>query len=124
MAVLAQSEILFTLIVISCSVPIVQSPAPVQNFMAKPSNFSVNLSWTIRGEKVFSYSTHFIVYLNGTQSDDIRIVRISRVKYGNEFVLSGLKPVTKYTVGIQAQDSSSKNATIVYQNFKTKEAGT
>jgi hypothetical protein len=72
---------------------------------------------------VSSYITHFIIYLNGTQSDGKRIVRISREKYGNEFVLRELKSYTEYTVGIQAQDGSLKNATIAFQNFETEEAG-
>ena len=101
-----------------------QSPTPVQKINAKPSNFSVHLSWTIPKAKTSSYTTHFIIYLNCTQCDDgTRIVKISRVKSGNEFVLRGLKPYTEYTAGIQAQDSSLKNAAIVYQNFKTEEAG-
>jgi hypothetical protein len=100
--------------------PTVQLPAPVQNVSANPSNFSVRLSWTtILEANVSSYITHFVIYLNGTS-----IHRISRVKYGDGFVLHGLKPYTKYTVGIQAQDGSLKNATKVYQNFKTGEAGT
>ena len=102
---------------------IVQSPAPVWNLRASPSNFSVHLSWTIPEANVSSYITHFTIYLNGTQSNSTRIVRISRWKYGNEFVLRGLKPYVAYTVGIQAQDDSLENTTIVYQRFRTKEAG-
>jgi len=99
-------------------------PAPAQNITANPSNFSVHLSWTIPEAKMSSYITYFIIYLNGTQSDSTRIVKISRMKYGNKFVLRGLKPYSEYTVGIQAQDGSLKNTTIVYQTFKTEEAGT
>ena len=50
-------------------------------------------------------------------------MRISRKKYGNQFALHGLKPYTEYTVGIQGQDGSLKNATTTYQSFKTEEAG-
>jgi hypothetical protein len=92
--------------------------------MTNPSNFAVHLSWTLPEAKVSGYITHFIIYLNGTHSDNTMIVRISREKYGNEFVLHGLKPYTEYTVGIQTQDGSLRNATIAYRNFKTKEAGT
>ena len=99
-------------------------PAPVQNVTAIPSDFSVNLSWTIPEARVSSYITHFTIYLSSTQqSDSTLIMKISRKKYGNQFVLHGLKPYTEYTVGIQAQDGSLKNATTTYQSFKTKEAG-
>jgi hypothetical protein len=98
---------------------IVHSPASVEQINATLSNFSMHLSWTIPKAKASSYTTHFIIYLNR-----IRIHRISRVKYGNEFVLRGLKPYTEYTVGIQAQDGFLKNSTIVYEVFRTKKAGT
>ena len=49
--------------------------------------------------------------------------KISRAKYGNQFTLRRLKPYTVYNVGIQTQDGSLKNSTVVYQSFKTEEAG-
>ena len=97
--------------------------APVQNFSANASSFFVHLSWIIPEEGMSRYITHFIIYLNDTKSNSARIVRISRWKYGNEFVLRGLKPYVAYTVGIQAQVGSLENTTIVYQRFRTKEAG-
>ena len=100
------------------------SSAPVQNFSANASSFSVHLSWIIPKARVSHYITHFIIYLNDTsKSHSTRIVRISRWKFGNEFVLRGLKPYVVYTVGIQAQVGSLENTTIVYQRFRTKEAG-
>ncbi|XP_028413335.1 uncharacterized protein LOC114536208 isoform X2 [Dendronephthya gigantea] len=96
----------------------VQSLAPVQNVVAKPSNFSVYLSWTIPPPAASTYITHFIIYLNGTELN-----RISRADYGNQYVLRGLKPYTNYVVGIKTQDGYSMTTQpIIYQNFKTKEA--
>ena len=99
------------------------SSAPVQNFSANASSFFVHLSWIIPKARVSRFITHFIIYLNDTTSDCTRIVRISRWKYGNKFVLRGLKPYVVYTVGIQAQVGSLENSTTVYQRFRTKEAG-
>ncbi len=86
--------------------------------ITNPSNFSVHLSWTMPEAKASSYITHFIIYLNGTEMH-----KISRAKYGNQYILRRLKPNTEYNVGIQAQDGSLKKTTIVYQSFKTEEAG-
>ncbi|XP_028411942.1 receptor-type tyrosine-protein phosphatase S-like [Dendronephthya gigantea] len=96
----------------------VQSLAPVQNVVAKPSNFSVHLSWTIPSPEASTFITHFIIYLNGTE-----VKRISRAYYANQYILRELTPNTNYVVGIKTQDGQLKNTqTIVYHKFKTKEA--
>ncbi|XP_028399361.1 uncharacterized protein LOC114522811 [Dendronephthya gigantea] len=96
----------------------VQSLAPVQNVVAKPSNFSVHLSWTIPSPEASTFITHFIIYLNGTE-----VKRISRAYYVNQYNLRELTPNTNYVVGIKTQDGQLKNTqTIVYHKFKTKEA--
>ena len=97
----------------------VQSLAPVQNIIAKPSNFSVHLSWTIPSSVISTYVTYFIIYLNGTE-----INKISRAYYGNQNTLRDLKPYTNYVVGIKTQDGYLMDAqSTVYKNFKTTEAG-
>ena len=91
----------------------------MRNIVAKSSNFSVHLSWTIPSPVVSTYVTHFIIYLNGTE-----INRISRAYYGNQNTLQDLKPYTNYVVGIKTQDGYSMNVqSTVYKNFKTTEAG-
>ncbi|XP_028399530.1 uncharacterized protein LOC114522942 [Dendronephthya gigantea] len=96
----------------------VQYPAPVQNVVAKPSNFSVHLSWTIPSPEASTFITHYIIYLNGTE-----VKRISRAYYANQYILRELTPNTNYVVGIKTQDGQLKNTqTIVYHKFKTKEA--
>lgn len=99
-------------------IDLVQLPEPVKNIITKPSNFSVHLSWAIPGPKTSSYITHFIIYLN-----DKELLTISRKRHGNQFDLTGLKPYTEYTVGIETEDSSLRKSKKTSVAFKTTEAG-
>lgn len=96
---------------------LVQLPANVPGIMAKPSNYSVHLSWTPPTSEVSSYITHFLIYLNG-----ILHKNLSR-ENGHQFTIRKLKPFTNYTVGIETQDGNFNKGGRESKQFKTKEAG-
>ena len=97
---------------------LVQLPASVQAFDVQPSNFSVDLSWTMPSWTNSSYITRFLIYLNDTLHKNI-----SREEYGHQFTVHGLKPNTIYTVGIETQDGNLNKGKRKSQQFLTKEAG-
>ena len=98
---------------------LVQSPSPVYDLQVISSYSSAELTWKIRTKpKDSSYITHYNISI-----DQKHPQRISRVKYGTKFTISGLKPNTSYCVEIKTADGSGQESGKVYKKFKTKQAG-
>ena len=94
----------------------VQTPAPVSNINASPSQYSANVTWTISNSaQETSYITKIVIYLNGKEHEVIA--------RGTRFTFNDLKPGTSYTVGIQTQDDYSQKSEILKKTFTTSKAG-
>lgn len=73
----------------------------------------------VTAPKDSSYITNYDIYLNRKMHK-----RITRKKYGNQYKITGLKPYSRYIIGIVALDGSSGRSRITYSKyFWTIEAG-
>lgn len=106
------------LIIVIYVLTLVQLPASVLAFDAKPSNFSVHLSWIIPSSKISSYITRFLIYLDGKLHKNI-----SRVESGYQLTIRDLEPNTVYTVGIETQDGNLNKGERKSEQILTKETG-
>ena len=95
---------------------LVQMPAPVHGIKITQSDTSANVTWNIETSvSTSSYITQIVIYLNGKEHQTI-----SR---RTQFHITGLKPCTQNTVGVQTQDGSLQKSRRVSIRFKTNEAG-
>ena len=94
---------------------LVQTPAPVYNIKVTSYKYSARVTWRIPTPKDSSYITKIIIYLNGTEYQNI-----SR---GTQIDIKGLKLYTEYTVGIETEDGSSQRSNKVFKYFEINEAG-
>ncbi|CAB4004016.1 receptor-type tyrosine- phosphatase epsilon-like, partial [Paramuricea clavata] len=95
-----------------------QNPAPVYDIQVTPSDTSAQVRWRIRAAPVkSSYITHYCIYLGQRH-----LQTINRHTNQMKFNILGLKPYTKYTVGIAALDGSSQRSRKIYKKFITNEA--
>ena len=96
-------------------------PAPVQELKITRSGARwASLSWKLPTTPPSSHVTQLeiIVYRNGY------FLRRMTISGGTQFTITGLYPNTEYAVGIRTRDVSWWSTKIIYERFKTKEAGT
>ena len=95
-------------------------PAPVRELKITRSEARwASVSWKLPTTPPSSHVTQLeiMVYRNG---DLLSRKTISR---GTQFIITGLYPNTEYRVGIRTRDVSRWSTRVIYESFKTKEAG-
>ena len=79
-----------------------------------------SVSWKLPTAPSSSHVTQLVisVYRNGY------LLRSVVISQRTQFNITGLDPSTEYRVGITTIDVSRRSTKVIYQRFKTKEAGT
>ena len=89
-------------------------PAPVYDITVTPSATWAEVTWKLTSASASSYITHLIIHLDGNQTT---------VQRRTQFNITGLKPLTKYTVRIETQDGSLQRSKRINESFTTLETG-
>ena len=95
-------------------------PAPVHELKITRSEARwASVSWKLPTAPPFSHVTELeiSVYRNSY------LLRRKTISRGTQFIITGLYPNTEYRVGIRTRDVSRWSTKVIYERFKTKEAG-
>ena len=91
-------------------------PAPVHDITVTPSATWAEVTWKLTSASASSYITHLIIHLDGNGNQ-------TTVERRTQFNITGLKPLTKYTVRIETQDGSLQRSKRINESFITLETG-